>query len=187
MYLLRALLLIALGMMLGFWLPDRDLSFSWFGLVVHRSILTHGCLLPLLGGWLTRSARPNWRFLLSGLCAALAIHLSFDLFPARWTGFALITIPLLGRTSALVSWLWIAGSILVCLVLLFRWLGSAGELALALMSLAVGFGLSLPRPFSAGLLPLVALISASLLAVGLTACTKPLLRARSTWRLAGLR
>lgn len=181
MKLLGTLLLTALGMALGFALPDLDLKLAFAGLL-HRSILTHGCLAPLLAAWLAKDAGAAGRALLGGLCAALAIHLCFDLFPVRWIGFALITIPLLGRTSALVSWLWIAASSVICLILLFRCRRGPRERIVALLSLAVGFVLALPRPLTAGLLPLVALLSAVVLAAGVAAHVRPSLRSSAPLR-----
>jgi hypothetical protein len=121
MTLLVAAVLTALGTIVGFWLPDLDLKFGLFGLLMHRSLVTHSWLIPLLCfGGIRKRALLILQPLAAGLSAAMAVHLCFDLFPQRWTGFALITIPLYGRTSSLFSQLWIVLSIVICLYLLLR-------------------------------------------------------------------
>ena len=106
------------GLALGEWFPDIDQRFDF---LTHRSILTHGLIVPLLlysiGSGL--KATPL-RLFASGFCLGLAIHLGFDLFPKAWQGFALIHVPWLGWTYSIFSWSWIAASITCCLYLSMR-------------------------------------------------------------------
>ena len=117
---------LLLGLVVGLHFPDIDnrlqgLIPSW--LLLHRSILTHGLLAPLLLFWLARrrgDAVPSFRLFAVGLSLAFAVHLCFDFFPRGWVGFALIHIPVYGRTTALFSQSWIILSIVVCLYVGFR-------------------------------------------------------------------
>jgi hypothetical protein len=94
--------LLLLALLLGLNLPDLDHQLPF---LVHRSILTHGCLAPL-GLFLIayRDKSNPLRFFSMGFSLAAVIHLCFDLFPRAWAGFALIHIPFWGRTDWLFSW-----------------------------------------------------------------------------------
>lgn len=113
-----ALLIFILGLIIGANMPDFDRQFS--PLLRHRSIITHSWLIPgvlLLWARIARN-RDDWHALIAGLCIGIAVHLSFDLFPRNWYGYALITFPLISqRTDGTFSWLWIASSIVICLVI----------------------------------------------------------------------
>jgi hypothetical protein len=136
LYLLSVLALAA-GIAAGLPLPDLDQHLPF---LLHRSILTHGFLLPLLLFVLARRSKVSWpRLFVCGLSGAVAVHLGFDLFPQGWTGFALISLPFAGRTSPVFSWLWIALSIVVCLGILLALLRRAWEAAVGLAGLAVTF------------------------------------------------
>ncbi len=117
LFFLTVISLVA-GLALGEWFPDIDQRFHF---LTHRSILTHGLIVPLLlysmGSGLKASPL---RLFVSGFSLGLAIHLGFDLFPRSWQGYALIHVPLLGWTHPIFSWLWIAVSIICCLYLSMR-------------------------------------------------------------------
>jgi hypothetical protein len=171
---LLGLVMFIVGMKIGISLPDID---QYVPFLIHRSILTHGLLLPLLvflaveshrqHGHQTHFAHQVWRPLVMGLCLGSAIHLCFDLFPSYWRGYALIWVPLHGRTSPAFSWLWLAASCTVCIylaLLLIRFvfevlqgaigmilvflLNSAGERTVigALLVLVIATGLALIFP-----------------------------------------
>ena len=117
LFFLTVISLVA-GLTLGEWFPDIDQRFDF---LTHRSILTHGLIVPLLlystvSG--LKAAPP--RLFVSGISLGSAIHLGFDLFPRAWQGFALIHVPLLGWSHPIFSWLWIAVSIICCLYLSIR-------------------------------------------------------------------
>jgi len=128
---------LLIGIAIGLNLPDKDLETSY---LVHRSILTHGCLLPALFFWLARKRGHAVRLFAIGVSLSSAVHLCFDLFPRAWIGFALIHIPLYGRTTAAFSWLWIASSIAVCLYLAFALVKNAFEIVIVMSSLIIVFG-----------------------------------------------
>lgn len=114
-WLLYSLLWLALGLLVGIKLPDWDRLVPG---LLHRSILTHSFVLAfLLLWWQTRnlSLYSPARLLGIGFAMATAVHLSFDLFPRSWRGFALIHIPGYGWTSPLFSQIWLGMSILLCL------------------------------------------------------------------------
>src|ERR1044072_1067300 len=139
---------LLLGLALGLHFPDIDsrlnrLLPSW--LLLHRSILTHGMLASLLLLWLIRrrkGAAPSLRLFAIGFSLAVAVHLCFDFFPKEWRGFALIHIPLYGRTTAVFSQAWGLISILGCLYLGFLLVRNVAELALNVVSLIISFAVS---------------------------------------------
>ena len=120
----------AVGAWLGSWFPDIDQK---IGFLRHRSIVTHGFLMPailLIGVGVTRVERVDW--FIAGFAAGVAVHLAFDLFPESWRGYALITTPLFGGMSKRVSILWLFVSVFLCLsisVILAR--GEIGLIAYA--------------------------------------------------------
>jgi hypothetical protein len=123
------ILTVIAGAAIGLFLPDTDRVFPF---LLHRSIITHSALLPLLGYLSVQRTPAEWkRAGIIGLCVAMAIHLSFDLFPAYWVGFALIRVPLIGSLSQTSSVLWLLASVVACLYLALRLLASQNELALA--------------------------------------------------------
>ena len=112
------LALFGLGTYLGNATPDLDQRTD---LLLHRSILTHGLLAPLLvsnlfGGCSARSLQ----WFAAGFALGVAIHLAADLFPKAWTGFALISLPLYGWLPAPASITWLVCSVVACLGLAVR-------------------------------------------------------------------
>lgn len=103
-------ILFAAGALIGSKLPDVDLAPVLF--VRHRSVFTHGPLLPALAWW----AAERWPELApaaSGMLLALCLHLLADAAPRSWSGSAMINLaPLGGSWPAWLSWVWImAGAI----------------------------------------------------------------------------
>jgi hypothetical protein len=136
------ILWLLLGIALGLKFPDIDNRLQLSGLLVHRSILTHGFLLSLLLFWFIRNKRderPKLRLFVTGLSLAFAVHLCFDFFPKSWIGFALIHIPFYERTSGLFSQLWILLSVGICLYLAFVLVRRFIELLLSIGSLILSF------------------------------------------------
>ncbi len=138
--------LLALGCAIGLSLPDLDTRFyllTRLGLLAHRSALTHSFFLPLLlcfQVWAASRSRPHvdpalpLRYFTMGLSVALAVHFCFDLFPRYWSGYALIHLPLWGRTTPTFSFLWLLTSAVTSLYLACRLLRNLPELALALLA-----------------------------------------------------
>lgn len=139
---------LLLGAVIGIHLPDLDNRLQWLiptSVLLHRSILTHGLIISLLLFlWIQKRGgkTPSLRFFMIGLSLALAVHLCFDFFPRGWTGFALIHIPIYGRTTALTSQAWIILSIVVCLYLAFLMVRNVVESVLSGGSLVVSFIIS---------------------------------------------
>ena len=126
------------GLAVGNWFPDIDQK---TGLLLHRSIVTHGPLVPFIifaAASGSRSIRLRWFAL--GVTLGVAIHLSFDLFPHGWSGFALISIPTYGWTAPWFSWIWIAVSTVACAYMAVRLVRGAVGASLFLLSLIFAFG-----------------------------------------------
>ena len=136
-YPLGLLALIA-GLAIGDWFPDIDQK---TGLLLHRSIVTHGPLVPLIvfaAASGSRSVQIRWFAL--GLTLGVAIHLAFDLFPSSWSGFALISVPSYGWTASWFSWTWIAIGTVTTTYLALRLVRSVLDGSLFMLSLMVAFG-----------------------------------------------
>jgi hypothetical protein len=126
------------GLAVGDWFPDIDQKTS---ALLHRSIVTHGPLAPFIvfaAASGTRSIPLRWFAL--GLTLGVAIHLSFDLFPSSWSGYALIRVPSYGWTASWFSWTWIAISTVACTYLALRLARSVLDGTLFMLSLMVAFG-----------------------------------------------
>lgn len=135
---IATLLFFLFGFTIGLRLPDIDQTLPF---LLHRSIVTHGLLLPLvLFGLALASSQSPLRLFVIGLCIASALHLVFDLFPRAWVGLALIHIPGIGYTSAAFSWAWLAISIVACLYIAFFLVLDGLEVALTVAGLLIGFG-----------------------------------------------
>lgn len=116
------ILLIPTSLVAGAWIglkfPDIDQSTDF---LLHRSIVTHGPLIPLVVYSVGQNARHlSVRLFPMYLCLGFVVHMAFDLFPAGWSGYALISIPLYGWLPGWVSILWLAGSVLLCAYLAAR-------------------------------------------------------------------
>ena len=132
------LLAVIAGLAVGDWFPDIDQK---TGLLLHRSIVTHGPLVPFVvfaAASATRSIPLRWFAM--GLTLGVAIHLSFDLFPSSWSGFALISVPSYGWTASWFSWTWVAISTVASTYLALRLVRGVLEGSLFMLSLIVAFG-----------------------------------------------
>lgn len=170
-------ILFAFGCLIGLRLADFDQSFTWWPLIVHRSLLTHGFLLPLLlflavhrphprrsgqqsnqGGG---ADDPRLRLFVQGLCLASAVHLCFDLYPAGWGRYSRVFVPFSGWTTPAFSKIWLGAGALVCLYLACCLLRGWGGLGLALLGLIVTYGVHAarePHPSFYALVTLVPLV-----------------------------
>jgi len=116
------ILLITVSLVAAAWMglkfPDVDQSTDF---LLHRSIITHGPLIPLSLYLVAQNARHlAVRLFLMYLCLGFVVHMAFDLFPAGWSGYALVSIPLYGWLPGWVSILWLAGSVFLCAYLAAR-------------------------------------------------------------------
>ena len=109
---------LAAGAWIGLKFPDIDQS---TGLLLHRSIVTHGPIAPLALYLVAQNARHlSVRLFTMYLCLGFVVHMAFDLFPAGWSGYALISIPLYGWLPGWVSIMWLTGSVFLCAYLAAR-------------------------------------------------------------------
>lgn len=100
-------------------------------------------LASVLLFWMARGrASSSLRLFAVGVSLAVAVHLCFDFFPRGWTGFALIHVPVYGKTTALFSQSWIILSIAACLYLGFLLLKNIAELMLGFGSLIISFAVA---------------------------------------------
>ena len=126
------------GLAVGNGFPDIDQK---TGLLLHRSIFTHGLIVPLIvfaAATGTRSIQLRWFAL--GVTLGVAVHLTFDLFPKGWSGYALISVPSYGWTAPWFSWAWIAVSTVTCTYLARRLVRSGLDSSLFVFSLIFAFG-----------------------------------------------
>ena len=131
------------GLHWGIRLPDIDQKTS---LLLHRSIITHGPLIPLiLFGLALRLRFPPVRLFAMGVSLAFAVHHAFDLFPKGWSAYALISIPFVGWTPATFSWIWIAFSILAGTYLAAQLARGGVDSGLYLLGAGYIFVLALPK------------------------------------------
>lgn len=161
-----AVVLLLFGMWAGLQFPDADQKWLWLRhIIMHRSILTHGLLLPLFLFWhYHKSSKANQsdpvpRLALMGLLIGLSAHFAFDLFPNRWWGYALIHVPLYGRLSPLFSETWLGVSLFACLYGGCRLLRNVPDLFITLVVMVVAFVLCAQTESSSSIAPLFALLT----------------------------
>jgi hypothetical protein len=165
---------LLLGLVVGLHLPDVDSRLRWLvpsWLLLHRSILTHGPFVSLLLFRLARKrgdAGRSLRLFAVGASLALAVHFCFDFFPRGWAGFALIHVPVYGRTSALFSQAWIVISIVTCLYAGLRLVRSVIESVLGAGGLIISFVISALENGEAIMSALLLLLFATTVTLGLS-------------------
>ena len=80
---------------IGLFFPDIDQGFQ--GLLGHRAIITHSILLPylLLYYFIKKKSNPNVliKIFIIGIFLGIGLHLSADLHPKSFKGYALIKLP----------------------------------------------------------------------------------------------
>lgn len=165
MVFLVGIVLFLVGCIIGLAFPDLDQKYVWSPIIVHRSILTHSPLLPLVFLLLFRRfLNQPLRLLIIGLCIASAVHLGFDLYPRQMIGFAQIYAPIYGRTGAVFSEVWFVMGLVVCLGLAARLIRSMDDFVLSFGGLTVVYGDCAVQEPRAALLVLLWLLPVSFLA-----------------------
>ena len=155
---------LILGIFLGIDYPDIDQKINF---LMHRSILTHSLLLACITLLLLKIRNElQTRLFIAGLSLSTSIHLSFDLFPKQWTGYALIHIPMYGRTNAFFSWVWLAINIVFGMYLVLALITTGFEAILCLISISTTF-IYYASQQSAFWQPLIIMIVAIFLALAL--------------------
>jgi hypothetical protein len=127
---------LVVALYIGLKLPDVD---QRVGFLLHRSIVTHGPLLPLLAFVLAQGDNPVPRKAAMGIGIGFAVHMAFDLFPRAWQGYALISLPVYGRTPAVFSWIWTSAMMLVSMSIAVKLIRNGWDAIVLLTALAATF------------------------------------------------
>jgi hypothetical protein len=172
---LLALVLFVVGGFIGLKFPDFDHHFHWLPLIGHRSLLTHGFLIPLLlfCSLGTGKPDPKARLFVMGLCLGTAVHLAFDLFPWVWRGYSLIHVPFYGRLFPNLSILWVLASVLVCMYLAWTAVHRMHDFYVALIGLATMYGVSAAHEPRASFWALVTVLGVGVLSLLLPRSAPP--------------
>jgi len=115
------LIILYISLLAGLQFPDFDLHI--FAFLGHRSILTHGIIIPFfLYRYLNKRkiANDTLDYAYIGFLLGIAIHLCADLFPKAWIGFALIMFPPWIPMGAPFSIIWMLTNLILALWLAFR-------------------------------------------------------------------
>ena len=158
----QPLSLVALGIAayIGLKLPDID---QQVGFLLHRSIITHGPLFPLLAYIFATTEHPVPRRFALGACGGLAVHFAFDLFPRAWQGYALVSLPVYGWMPPVVSWVILGGTLLLSMCYTVKCSRSGMDTVMLLVVLAASFWFAV-RNENALWLPLAVLVSSFVVA-----------------------
>ena len=110
-----------ISLLAGLQFPDFDLHI--FAFLGHRSILTHGIIVPyFLYRFLNNRKISNdvLDFVYIGFLLGIALHLCADLFPKAWIGFALIMFPPWIPMGAPFSIIWMLSNLIIALWIAFK-------------------------------------------------------------------
>jgi hypothetical protein len=113
---------------------DHTLAF-----LQHRSIVTHGVIIPLLVYLLLPKDQEWIRLVLIGVFVGMGAHLSYDLFPRGWGTYARISIPIYGYLNIALSVIWIGLNVVVSLYIALLLVRQGYEVGLAIVGLIVVF------------------------------------------------
>ncbi len=115
------LIFLYISLLAGLQFPDFDLHI--FAFLGHRSILTHGIIVPyFLYRFLNNRKISNdvLDFVYIGFLLGIALHLCADLFPKAWIGFALIMFPPWIPMGAPFSIIWMLSNLIIALWISFK-------------------------------------------------------------------
>ena len=115
------LVILYISLLAGLEFPDFDLHLLFF--LGHRSILTHGIIVPyFLYRFLNNRKISNdvLDFVYIGFLLGIALHLCADLFPKAWIGFALIMFPPWIPMGAPFSIIWMLSNLIIALWIAFK-------------------------------------------------------------------
>ena len=115
------LIFLFISLLAGLQFPDFDLHI--FAFLGHRSILTHGIIVPyFLYRFLNNRKISNdvLDFVYIGFLLGIALHLCADLFPKAWIGFALIMFPPWIPMGAPFSIIWMLSNLIIALWIAFK-------------------------------------------------------------------
>ena len=156
------LISLIIGLYLGDKFPDIDQRTD---LLTHRSIFTHGFIVPLIIYLIcSRINNSILRLFLLGFNIALVIHLSFDLYPKGWYMHALIHIPVIGWTWAWISKVWIFISMIMCGYFAVKLIKNFTQGVVAILSILLFF-IYLSADEHSFFAPFISMIIASLISI----------------------
>jgi len=132
------LIVLFVSLLAGLEFPDTDLILIF--ILDHRSIITHGILIPFfLYRYLTKEGKQDFinkyfsKILTSnkiknefldyayiGFLIGIAIHLCADLFPKAYIGYAMIKLPFFISIGAPLSIAWMFGNMFFALKIAFK-------------------------------------------------------------------
>lgn len=132
------LVILYISLLAGLEFPDFDLHLLFF--LGHRSILTHGIIIPfflytflnneryskisnkIFGRFFSNKnvSKEVLDYVYIGFLIGIAIHLCADLFPKAWIGFALIKFPPWISMGAPFSIAWMLVNIFLALKIAFK-------------------------------------------------------------------
>jgi hypothetical protein len=131
-----SILSFVVGLWIGVSLADFDHTLAFLR---HRSIVTHGAIIPLVI-YLLAPKNQDWvRMGLVGLFIGMAAHLSYDLFPNGWGTFARINVPFYGYLSPTLSIIWISLNVVASLYIALLIVQKGHEVGIAAVGLVVAF------------------------------------------------
>lgn len=115
----KILLVFCLSFFFGLNFPDIDLSLMF--ILSHRSILTHGIILPLIFYiYLVKKSKIDKTLIdifYAGILLGITIHLLADLVPKAYIGYALIKLPFNISIGKELSILWMSSNVLAALII----------------------------------------------------------------------
>ena len=132
------LITLFVSLLAGLEFPDLDLILIY--IIDHRSIITHGILIPFfLYRYLTKEGKQDFinkyfsKILTSnkiknefldyayiGFLIGIAIHLCADLFPKAYIGYAMIKLPFFIPIGGPLSMVWMFGNMFFALKIAFK-------------------------------------------------------------------
>jgi hypothetical protein len=163
--------LLVLSFAVGLWIGGAMADFDHtLAFLRHRSIVTHGVLIPLLAYALLPKDQDWIRLALIGVFVGMGAHLAYDLFPNGWGTYARINVPAFGYLDITPSVIWIALNVVGSLYIALLLVKHGYEVGLAAVGLAVTFLGYAPKE-NAFWWPLAALAAALALALVLPGST----------------
>ena len=146
--------LLFVGFLVGLNFPDTDQGYKI--VLGHRSIITHSILLPYILYYFFIKKRALYNkyitLIIAGIFLGIGLHLSADLFPKGWQGYALIKLP--GNISiGELSPIWIGFNALVSLYFAGSCLNNLTKqntiwITYILFGAVVGFLYSIKEPYN---------------------------------------
>ena len=155
-----SLIALVVAAYIGLKLPDID---QQVGFLLHRSIVTHGPLFPLLAYIFATTEHPVPRRFALGANGGLAVHFEFDLFPKAWQGYALVSVPVYGWMPPVISLVILGGTLLLSMCLAIRGTKSGIDTGMLLLVVGASFWFAV-RNENAVWLPMAVLVGSFVVA-----------------------